>query len=102
MTGFTVEPGALHAHAGQVDAVAAAVRTAAEAASQVQLGGHDYGLLMAPILDAVLPALLPNMSAALDHAADLADAIVDGLHANSDVYQRVEDDVRSSVSAVDR
>jgi len=101
MTQFTVDPAVLQAHAGQVAAVAQQVETAAAAAQQVGLAGNDYGALMAPIMGAVLPHLLPNMSGAIKNAADLGDAMVDGLRTNSDVYQSVEDDLKQTLPTVD-
>lgn len=101
MTEFTVDPATLQAHASQVSAVASQVDMAAGAAAQVGLGGSDYGRIISPIMDAVLPHLIPNMSGALKTAADLGDAMVDGLRANSDVYQGVEDDLHQTIQSVD-
>lgn len=101
MSEFTVDPGTLQAHAGQVAGIADQVQTAAAAAAQVGLGGDDYGVIISPIMNGVLPHLIPNVSNTLTNAADLAEAIVDGLRANSDVYQRVEDDVTQALHAVD-
>jgi hypothetical protein len=101
MSEFTVDPGALHAHASQVAGIADQVHTAAAAAGQVGLGGADYGVIISPIMNGLLPHLIPNVSTTQSDAAELGDAIVDGLRANSDVYQRVEDDVTQAMHGVD-
>lgn len=101
MTEFTVDPGVLHDHASQVSAVASQVQTASGAAAQVGLGGSDYGVIISPIMGALLPHLIPNMSGAIKTAADLGDAMVDGLRTNSDVYQSVEDDLSQTIQSVD-
>lgn len=101
MTEFTVDPATLQAHASQISGVASQVKTAADAAAQVGLGGDDYGVIISPIMGGVLPRLIPNVSGALRSAADLGDAIVGGLRANSDVYQGVEDDITQTLNSVD-
>jgi hypothetical protein len=101
MTEFTVDPSVLHDHASQVAAVANEVQVAAGAAAQVGLGGSDYGVIISPIMGALLPHLIPNMSGAIKTSANLADAMVDGLRDNSDVYQGVEDDLNQTIQSVD-
>ena len=101
MTEFTVDPATLQAHASQVSGVSDEVHTAAEAAAQVGLGGDAYGVIISPIMNGLLPHLIPTVGSALNNTAQLGDAIVDGLRANSDVYQRVEDDVTQTLHATD-
>lgn len=101
MDHFTVDPAALHGQASAVHGVAQMVEEAGAAARQVQLGGDAYGKLISPLMNPVLGALLPNMADAITQAAELGEAIVDGLRDNSDVYQGVEDDLAQAFQAVD-
>ena len=101
MDHFTVDPAALRAHASAVHGVTQMVEAAGAAADQVQLGGDAYGKLISPMLDPVLAALLPNVAGSIKRAADLGESIVDGLVANSDVYQSIEDDLTHSLKSVD-
>ena len=101
MTHFTVDPATLQAHAAAVADVAQLVDTAAQAGAQVGLGGDAYGVIVSPLMGAVLPQLLPNSVRMVQQAAQLADAIVDGLKANSDVYQAVEDEIAHGLKTVE-
>jgi hypothetical protein len=102
MTQFTVDPATLRAHASAVSGVAQMVDTAAAAGTQVGLGGDAYGVLIAPLMQPLLSHLLPNTVQMVQQAAQLGDAIVAGLKANSDVYQDVEDAIAEGLKAVEK
>lgn len=98
MTAFTVDPAVLSAHAQAVDQVAATVEQAAQAGQQVGYGGNSaYGIIGAPIIGAAVRLWAGDAVSLVASAADLAQAMVDGLQSNADVYEEVENDLRDQL-----
>lgn len=81
----------LDRHAQQVGDVAHMVSGAHGAGQQVGLGGIEaYGLLCSPLMIPALQMFQGDMDELLKSAADLADAISEGLKTNSMDYAHIE------------
>jgi hypothetical protein len=86
--GFEVDAVVLHAHAGQVDALAARMRTAAAAARPLDLDA--YGLIGQVFAGAASEAARAG-SVVVAGLAEQAEAIADGVRASGAAYRGIED-----------
>lgn len=102
MTQFTVDVTQLRQHAADVRAVAGSVAQAGAAAGEVGIGGMDiYGVLCSALIVAPLHGFFGDAVELVHKTADLADAYAEGLEANSDVYEEVDNDARDTLHALD-
>jgi hypothetical protein len=85
--GFQVDGAALHAHAGQVDGLAARMRTVAAAARPLDLAA--YGLV-GQVFARAASAAAQAGSAVVGDLAEQAAAIADGVRATCAAYRDVE------------
>jgi hypothetical protein len=98
MTQFTVKTDLLRAHATDVRHIATAVEQAADAANEVGIGGIDaYGLICSGLIIPGLQAFFADAVGLVKKAGDLTDAYADGLEANSDIYEDVDEDAQSTL-----
>jgi len=90
--GYTVDVGALQAHAAAVDKIAADVAECAAAARQVGVGGTEaYGLLLQFLIPPALEVLFGNCSDELEGAAQLGRSMGDALRRNAGLYSAADD-----------
>ena len=101
MNRFTVDTTALRHHAAEVRHIAEGVGLAADAATEVGIGGVDiYGALCSAL---IVPALHGFFGDAVDlvkKAGDLTSAYAEGLEANSDVYDQVDQSVVETLNTL--
>lgn len=94
MNHFTVDTTALRHHAAQVRHIAEGVGQAADAATEVGIGGVDiYGVLCSAL---IVPALHGFFGDAVDlvkKAGEFTSTYAEGLETNSDVYDEVDHSV---------
>ncbi|PZS16904.1 MAG: hypothetical protein DLM57_09445 [Pseudonocardiales bacterium] len=101
MTQFTVDVTQLRQHASDVRRVAASVGQAGDAANQVGIGGLDiYGVLCSGLIVPSLHAFFGDAVDLVNKTAGLADAYADGLKANSDVYEEVDNHTRDTLNTL--
>ncbi|MGH8961718.1 MAG: type VII secretion target [Jatrophihabitantaceae bacterium] len=99
MTQFTVKTDLLRAHASDVRHIATAVDQAADAANEVGIGGIDaYGAICSGLIVPALELFFGDAVGLVRKAGDLTDAYADGLEANSDVYESVDQDAKSTLN----
>lgn len=98
---FTVAPAILREHASAVRQIANGVDTAGDAANEVGIGGvSTYGLICSPILLPAMHVFFGDAQTLVKQAAALGDAYAEGLDANCDVYQGVDQDARDVLNKV--
>jgi hypothetical protein len=101
MTHFTVDSTQLRQHASDVRAIAHSVSQAADAANQVGIGGLDiYGLLCSGLIVPALHLFFGDAVELVKKAGDLTDAYADGLEANSDIYEEIDKDAKSTLDTL--
>jgi hypothetical protein len=99
VTQLIVDPAQLKVHAAEVRQIAGGVGQASEAAKEEGFGGFDaYGVVCTPIISGALKWFFGDAGALIRNAADLGDAMADGLESNSDVYAGVDDEIQQSMT----